>query len=447
MTVHIDQLNTSKYENSLDIYGAKLIKELADARVALAHTGPVAVTDEQRFAASWIRKRLDEIQSERLLAGIEKLGELELAELRQFVLDAAFNGAQLWRVWQQYEHACNMWVNGTDPISIELADGRIITAPPVAKTERELLQAVRSLRARSATPDSPWDHCNHALEFVIEEDGTRVTAIDHVTTSKPFVTLRRPTYVKVTLEDLVANQTMPKQCAQLLELCVRAGLRILIAGSMNTGKTVLLRALAASLPKDWITVTVESQAELLIDEYAGQGYPDFVVSLEARKPGADGNGGVSLNRLIEDAQRMSPKCVIVGEVRGEEVNALSKSLLQGYQVLSTIHATSARHALDTAALYLEQFSGMRSEAALRRIATGLDIVIHMKTVNGKRVVNEVSLIGSCRENIIECDALHVAGHTLAFDQLPTTLRDRFSACSLVDDSECEWPRNSEVQLV
>lgn len=423
----LDTNTAQSTEVVLASYGPKLIKELADARVALAQNTQLTAADEQRFAASWIKRRLNDIQSERLITGLEKLDQNVIGELRQFVLDAAFNGAQLWRVWQQYPQAANMWVNGTDRVSIELADGQIITVAPVAKTQRELLQAVRALRARSATPDSPWDHSNHALEFVIENDGTRVTAIDHVTTAQPFVTLRRPTYVKVTLDNLVANQTMSPQCAQLLELCVRSGLRILIAGSMNTGKTVLLRALAAALPKDWITVTVESQAELLIDVHAGDIYPEFVVSLEARKPGADGNGAVGLNQLIEDAQRMSPKCVIVGEVRGVEVNALSKSLLQGYQVMSTIHATSARHALDTAALYLEEFSNMQTDAALRRIATGLDIVVHMKTVNGKRFVNEVALIGDCRDGVVQHDLLVTDGQCIALDQLPTGLQQHFLA--------------------
>lgn len=393
----------------IETLGPVMIKELADARVELAKGRSVSAEDERRFAASWLRRRIERIQSDRLSTGVPKLDQNEVSDLSEFVIDTAFNGSRLWRVFQQYDQACNMWVQGSSAVKIELADGRIITAPPVAKNDSELRQAVRALRAKSTTPDEPWDRSNHALEFVVEHDGTRVTAIDHVTTSQVFVTLRRPTYVRVTLEDLTANETMSPSCARLLQACVRSGQRILIGGSMNTGKTVLLRALAAAIPKDWITVTVESQAELLISEHPGELYPNFVVSMQARKPGADGNAGVSLNRLIEDAQRMSPKCVIVGEVRGVEVNALSKSLLQGYQVLSTIHAASARHALDTASLYLEQFSDMSSSAALRRIATGIDVIVFMENIAGKRIVSEVVWVGDSHDGLLQID--HLVNHS------------------------------------
>jgi len=330
-------------DEAIETYGALLVRELADERSKLiGEVGNVSEADEQRFAGSWMRSEIQRIQEERLGQGRDKLEQATVDALRQFVVDTAFHGAQILRVWQDHPNATNMWVNGTNPVVIELDKGQIIDGPPVAKSDAELVNGIRAMRAKSSRPDDPWDHTNHALEFVIEDDGTRVTAISYVT-KQPFVTFRRPTFLKVTLDDLVGNNTLSRECANFLDAAVRARFRILIGGSMNTGKTVLLRALAASLPKDWITVTAESQAELLLDESAGAPYPNFIVPLEARKPGADGSGAISLNTLIQDAQRMSPQCVIVGEIRGAEAEALAKSVTQGYMVMSTIHGYSASH--------------------------------------------------------------------------------------------------------
>ncbi len=413
--------------DAVEQYGTHLIRELADARAALVEeNGQVAQADEERFAAAWFRSEIEQIQTERLEQGESKLAPSAVDELRQFVLDAAFHGAQIWRLWLEHETALNMWVNGTDPVQIELADGRIVAGPAVAKSSAALINAIRALRERSSRPDDPWDHTHHALEFVVEEDGTRVTAINHVN-KQPFVTFRRPTFLKVTLDDLVGNDTMSRPCANFLDAAVRAKFRILIGGSMNTGKTVLLRALASSLPKDWITVTAESQAELLLDEFAGEPYPDFIVALEARQSGADGSGEISLNRLIEDAQRMSPKCVIVGEIRGAESEALAKSVSQGYMVMATIHGYSARHSIGTAALYLEQYTEMNTDAALRRMADGIDLAIFMDMVDGKRIVAEVAAIG-------DADAMDVGGvvksdlifdHTGEMMPLPESVQARF----------------------
>jgi len=412
--------------DAIEIYGTQLVGALADARSDLVdERGSVSKSDEERFAGSWIRGEIERIQTERLDSGLAKLEPYEVDGLRQFVLDTAFHGAQVWRLWSEDETATNMWVNGTDPVQIELADGRVVTGPSAAKTNRELVNAVLALRARSSRPDDPWDHTHHALEFVVEQDGTRVTAINYVN-KKPFVTFRRPTFLKVTLDDLVGNNTMSRQCADFLDAAVRAKFRILIGGSMNTGKTVLLRALASSLPKDWITVTAESQAELLLDEFAGEPYPNFIVPLEARKSGADGSGEISLNRLIEDAQRMSPKCVIVGEIRGQESQALAKSVSQGYMVMSTIHGYSARHSISTAALYLEQYSEMDTDSALRRMADGIDLAIFMDIVDGRRVVAEVAAIGdadSMDSGVVKSDL--VFDHTGEMMPLPEAVQARF----------------------
>lgn len=375
----------------------ELTTELAEARVELlgSREEAVSLADERQYALSFLNKRLEDRQKGRLEAGQPPISARELEQIRESVMATAFDASRMWRLWtNEYAEAENMWANGTDPCFVQFPGGKLVQGEPLADTDEELERSIRLLRAKSTRPDQPWDHLNHQLELVIQDDGTRVTATNYVA-KHPFVTFRRPTLKQITLDDLVDNDTMSQSCAEFLDAAVKTGLRIMIGGSMNTGKTVLLRALAASLPTQWITVTAESQGELMLGESAGDVYPDFVLELEARKAGADGHGEVSLNQLIEDAQRLSPDCVIIGEVRGEESKALSKAVSQGYMVMATIHAYSAREAISNAGLYLEQYTGIATGPALRRMADGIDLSIFMeKQANGKRRVAEVIAVMS-----------------------------------------------------
>lgn len=388
-------------------YIGELVSGLSDARTRLIDDNPdraVTADDEKRFAASWLNDAFADIQRRRLAAGKPKLDDVEIDRARQSVLDTAFHGARLWRTWCDHPTATNLSVIGTQPGRMELADGRIIEVPPVASTDDELRASVRALRANSRRPDSSWDHLNHELELVIDAEKTRLTAIDFVT-PRPFVTLRRATMSRVTLEDLVANRTMSEQCGAFLAAAVRSKFRILVGGSMNTGKTVLLRALAASLSSDAQVVVAESQGELQLGDAAGDIYPRFIASMEARRAGADGHGEISLNDLIQNAQRMSPTCVIVGEVRGAEAVALAKAVQQGYQVMATIHGYSSVHAVGNAALYLEQHTNMNTDSALRRMADGIDLAVFMEIVDGRRVVAEVASIGQAADGLVKSDLI------------------------------------------
>jgi len=52
----------------------------------------------------------------------------------------------LWQRWCDHSAATNLWVNGTNLVQIELADGRVVTGPPRALNDNELFDAIRALR-------------------------------------------------------------------------------------------------------------------------------------------------------------------------------------------------------------------------------------------------------------------------------------------------------------
>lgn len=124
-----------------------------------------------------------------------------------------------------------------------------------------------------------------------------------------------------------------KQESQLQEIIVQRQ-NFLIAGPAGSGKTTLLRAMLAATP-DLRTVVVEDTAELLP-------VTGHVVGLQARQANIDGRGEVSLQSLSQQALRMQPQRIVVGEVRGEEVAVLLQAMNTGHAgSAATIHANSA----------------------------------------------------------------------------------------------------------
>jgi pilus assembly protein CpaF len=114
----------------------------------------------------------------------------------------------------------------------------------------------------------------------------------------------------VSLEDLVANGTLPALVAEFLADCVRVRASVLVSGGTGSGKTTTLNALSGAIPDGERIVTVEDAAELRLQQ-------EHVVRLEARPPNIEGRGEVTIRALVRNALRMRRDRMVVGEVRGE----------------------------------------------------------------------------------------------------------------------------------
>lgn len=367
----------------------QLVEEIGHARKSLAEKyGHELTESEERATADQVaRQTLRTINQARMAANETALSADQVEMLVQSALEQSFHGDRLMAQWNRFPDALNLAAIGTKRTRIELPGGTIIDGEPIAGTFEEFRKEILALRGRSNKPNADWNPREYELELVLD-DGTRVTAVWFVS-DEPFVALRRPTLSKVTLDDLVGLDTLGVEAAALLTATVRSNGRILVGGSMNTGKTTLLRALAERLAPNSALITVESSAELLLDKHAGSVYPRFTHAMEGRKPNAKGDGGVSLNDLVTNAQRMSPTCVIVGELRGPEAVGWSKAVSQGYQVMATIHGRSAAHSVTNAAMYLDEHTGVGSIPALARVCDGVDVAVFLENVGGKRIVSEV----------------------------------------------------------
>ncbi len=372
-----------------------LHESVAEGRVELARSArergrDVGVSDEKLWAESHIKKFMEQAQTEAYTSQ-DPFSEVELEWIHDQAHVRAFMGGPLFEAYLFHEDATNLSVIGGGRIRVERPDGTIEFHKPVARDSRDLELQVRAKIGANGIKDVEWDPLKPELELILP-DGGRLTALKYVS-HEVFVTIRRPTMAQISLPQLVDNGTMSLRAASFLQAMVPAHMRFIVGGSMNSGKTVLLRAIAASVPKNWQLLTIESQAELLLHKYPDT-YPEFVYAMEAQKPTSNGDAEITMSYLIERAQRASPSLVIVGETRGSgDAASFLRAINQGYPVCGTIHSNGSLDALLNLAQYYEEGTGSSYDSAVRRAARALDVAVHMRQLrNGRRVVNSIRLI-------------------------------------------------------
>jgi pilus assembly protein CpaF len=229
-------------------------------------------------------------------------------------------------------------------------------------------------------------------------DGSRLhVVIPDVTRRHWAVNVRRHVLPAARLDDLVALGTLTTAAARFLTACVVAGLNIVVAGGTQAGKTTLLSCLLNAVPAHERVVTCEEVFEVRLDR------PDWV-AMQTRQAGLEGNGEISLRRLVVEALRMRPHRLVVGEVRQAEALDLLVAMNSGMPGMSSVHANSARDAV-TKLCVLPMLAGENVTASyiVPTVASAVDVVVHTGTrADGHRRLREiVALSGRVEDGVIE----------------------------------------------
>lgn len=300
-------------------------------------------------------------------------------------------------------------VNGADIVHVRYTDGRRERVAPVAGSDEELVELIRSIVARAGHEERRLDAA-HPYVCVALSDGSRLAAIMTVT-KRPSLAIRRFPVRFATLDQLRELGTIDGAVQKFLVAAMRARLTSVISGGTATGKTTLLRALATEIPAHERLVTIEDSLELGLD-HDRQAHPD-ALALQAREPNVEGHGEIDLAELVRFSLRLSPDRVIVGEVRGDEAVPMLMAASQGNDgTLATIHASSSRGALRRLATYAA-LSEQRLDipAANLLIAGAIHFVVHLAWQGNRRVV------ASIRE-VLDAD-----GHQIATNEIFAPGRD------------------------
>jgi pilus assembly protein CpaF len=354
--------------------------------LAIEGRPPLAAADEQALGRQLIAEALERRASDALRNRGSVLAAPEEDSLARAVFDALFRLNRLQRLLDDPEIE-NINANGADQVWVRYADGRRMQVEPIAASDAELEEMLRTAAARTGIGERRFDRGSPRLSLQLP-DGSRLFALMAVA-ARPCLSIRRHRYLKITPDDLVAMGTMDIALRGFVRAAMLAKKSCVICGGTGAGKTTLLRAVAADIPPSERLVTIEDSLELGLDRFP-ELHPD-VVALEAREANLEGEGGVSLADLVRWALRMSPDRVIVGEARGEEVLALLNAMSQGTDgSMATLHASSSKGAFSKLATYAVQApERLPLEATNLLVANAVHFVIHLVQDAERRFVASV----------------------------------------------------------
>lgn len=225
------------------------------------------------------------------------------------------------------------------------------------------------------------------------EDGSRVNiiappmAVDGLSMS-----IRKFAKQGISLDDMVQQGVMPPEVAELLKVCARERVSILVSGGTGTGKTTLLNAISAHISNDERIVTIEDTAELRLQQ-------PHVVRLETKEPSTPGDRTEEVNAsdLVRNALRMRPHRIIVGEVRGREAYDMIQAMNTGHDgSMTTVHANNPREAVIRIDNFLESVMANTPPASVRRqIVNAITMIVQIGfTTDNKRAITSVTeLVG------------------------------------------------------
>jgi pilus assembly protein CpaF len=272
-------------------------------------------------------------------------------------------------------------VNGPDQVFVDRGSGLepVELRFPDDDAVRRLAQRLAATVGRRLDDATPYVDARLA-------DGTRChVVLAPVARPGTVVSLRVPSRVPLSVDDLVCGGTLTPDGARLLRSVVARRLAFLVTGGTGVGKTTVLAALLSLVDAGERIVLVEDASELRPDH-------PHVVGLEARPPNVEGAGEVTVRTLVRQALRMRPDRLVVGEVRDGSVTDLLAALNTGHEGgCGTLHANSAPD-VPARVEALSLAAGWTREATHSQLAAALHLVVHLgRRGDGTRLLREVAV--------------------------------------------------------
>ncbi len=233
------------------------------------------------------------------------------------------------------ERVTEVMVNGIDHVYVEMG-GKVVLTNIRFEDEDQLLNVIQFIvRSVGRRIDERTPLADARLA-----DGSRVNAVIRpLSLDGPLLTIRKFAKDPFQVEDLIRFGSCNEAGFGFVKACVLAKANIIVAGGTGTGKTTFLNVLSGFIPPEDRIVTIEDAAELQLHQ-------EHVCRMETRPRDINGDGEISIQRLVINALRMRPERIVVGECRGGEALDMLQAMNTGHDgSMTTIHANSPRDAL------------------------------------------------------------------------------------------------------
>lgn len=173
--------------------------------------------------------------------------------------------------------------------------------------------------------------------------------------------------------------------AEKVTEAVRAGQTIFVSGGTSSGKTTLLNLLVEHVPEGKRVLTVEDTRELVVP------HRDRNHFTPPRHSVAGIPSPVDYARIIDHLMRSRPDVIIAGELSIANTFPALRLLNTGHKgFMCTLHANSARLALEEAVEFNCNLAGHRIIDLGRYMRRTVDLVIQvMRLAGGERRVIEI----------------------------------------------------------
>jgi pilus assembly protein CpaF len=247
------------------------------------------------------------------------------------------------------------------------SDGRLrgLAEPTTEDENRQILDRLLAATERQLNAKHPL------VQARVLDGSARLTAAIEPVADRLSATVRRYTVRDISLDALVARDALTQQAADFLWALMQLRSRITISGEPGAGKTTLAAALLSAVPPSHCVRSCEEIRELAVPVLHGGYY-------EVRPAGLDGTGEISLRDLVKFVLAMRPDRIVVGEVRGAEAFELTRAINAGCGFLCTVHANSARDAVNALVNAALMAGENVTEPIVRRIfVEALDVVVHV----------------------------------------------------------------------
>lgn len=190
----------------------------------------------------------------------------------------------------------------------------------------------------------------------------------------PVFNIRKHSTTIYTLEDYLNQGTMTQEQYEIILNAIHSHKNIIVAGGTGSGKTTLINAVLAEIAtSDDRIISIEDTNEL---QCKAKDYVALVAS-----------GEVTMSRCVKSTLRMTPRRIVVGEVRGEEALDLFTAWSTGHKGgCCTVHSNDAAQTLIR---LVDMTSRVAVNPQPRTIANAIDVIIYIRNLNNKRWIEDI----------------------------------------------------------